>query len=163
MYATIVYYLNLIYWQVICFQSLYLDQVTSKHSERLYLCLKNYHCKLNSNLNQLFHSLNVIECTLGCQNISVTLHLFQTYPYGKLLLKSQGLVNLTFKQHCCGRINCGVYMRRSKRLDYKQLNETGEKVGKEEVKGDQIEEVSNLFRIISISENSQSLNIEESI
>ena len=67
MYATIVYYLNLIYWQVICFKSLYLDQVTSKHSERLYLCLKNYHYKLNSNLNQLFHSLNVIECTLGCQ------------------------------------------------------------------------------------------------
>ena len=52
-------------------------------------------------------------------------------------------------------------MRRSKRLDYKQLNETGEKVEKEEAEGDQTEEVSNLFRTISISEDLQSLNLEE--
>ena len=32
-------------------------------------------------------------------------------------------------------------MRRSKRLDYKQLNETFEEAEKEEVEGDQIEEV----------------------
>ena len=45
-------------------------------------------------------------------------------------------------------------MRRSKRLDHNQLNETGEKLEKKEVESDQIEEVSNLFRIISISEDS---------
>ena len=44
-------------------------------------------------------------------------------------------------------------MRRSKKLDYKQLNKKGEKVEKEEVVGDQIKEVSNLFRTISISED----------
>ena len=50
-------------------------------------------------------------------------------------------------------------------MDYKQLNETGEKMEKEEaeVEGGQIEEVFNLLRTISISENLQSLNIEESI
>ena len=36
-------------------------------------------------------------------------------------------------------------------MDYKQLNETGEKVEKEEVESNQTEEVSNLFRTISIS------------
>ena len=45
---------------------------------------------------------------------------------------------------------------------YKQLNETGEKVGKKEVKGDQIEGVSNLFATTSISEEFQSLDTEES-
>ena len=54
-------------------------------------------------------------------------------------------------------------MRRSKKLDYKQLNETGEKVEKEEVEGDQIKEVWNLFRTISISEDLQSLNVKESM
>ena len=53
-------------------------------------------------------------------------------------------------------------MSRSKRLDYKQLNET-EKVEKEEVESDQIEDVSNLFRTISISEDLKSLNLEESM
>ena len=57
----------------------------------------------------------------------------------------------------------GLYMRRSQRLDYKQLNETGEKVGKAEIKGDKINEVSNLFRTISISEDLQSLNLKESM
>ena len=46
-------------------------------------------------------------------------------------------------------------------MDYKQLNETVEKVEKEEVEGNQIEEVSNLFRKLSISEDLQSLNVEE--
>ena len=50
-------------------------------------------------------------------------------------------------------------MRRSKRLG----NETGEKVEKEEIESDQIEEVPNLFRVISISEDLQSLNVEESM
>ena len=54
-------------------------------------------------------------------------------------------------------------MRRSKKLDQKQLNETGEKVEKEEVEGDQIEEVSNLFRTISIREDLESLNVEENM
>ena len=54
-------------------------------------------------------------------------------------------------------------MRRSKRLDYKQLNETGEKVEKEEVESNQTEEVSNLFRTISISKDLQSLNVEENM
>ena len=99
MYAAIVYYLNLIYWQqVICFKSLNLEQVTSKYSEILYLCLNNYHCNLNSKFNHLFHSLNVTECTLGCQYISARLYLLQTYPSGKPLFKGQGPVNLTFKQ-----------------------------------------------------------------
>ena len=44
-------------------------------------------------------------------------------------------------------------MRRSKRLDYKQLNETGEKVEKEEVESNQTEEVSNLVRTLSISKD----------
>ena len=52
-------------------------------------------------------------------------------------------------------------MRRSKRLDYKQLNETCEKVEKEEVESNQIEGVSNLFRTISISKDLHSLNVEE--
>ena len=65
MYTAIVYYLNLISWQqVICFKSLNLEQV-NKYSGRLYLCLSNYHCNLNSKCNHLFHSLNIIECTLG--------------------------------------------------------------------------------------------------
>ena len=54
-------------------------------------------------------------------------------------------------------------MRRSKRLGYKQLNETGEKDEKEEVESKQIEELSNLFRTISISKDLQSLNLEESM
>ena len=54
-------------------------------------------------------------------------------------------------------------MRRSKKLDYKQLNESGEKVEKEEVVGDQIKEVANLFRTISISEDLQSLKVKESM
>ena len=54
-------------------------------------------------------------------------------------------------------------MRRSKRLDYKQLNETGEKVEIEEVESNQIEEVSNLFRTISISKDLQSINAEGSM
>ena len=48
-------------------------------------------------------------------------------------------------------------------MDYKQLNETGEKVEKEEVESNQTEEVSNLFRTISISKDLQSLNVEESM
>ena len=54
-------------------------------------------------------------------------------------------------------------MRRSKRLDYKQLNKTVEKVEKEEGESDQIKEVSHLFRTISISEDLQSLNVKESM
>ena len=77
--------------------------------------------------------------------------------------KGQGPVNVTVKQHCFGRINGVVYMRRSKRLDYKQLNETGEKVEIEEVESNQIEEVSNLFRTISISKDLQSINAEGSM
>ena len=74
MHAAIIYYLNLVYWQeVICFKSLNLEHVTSKYSERLYLCLYKNHCNVNSKFNHLFHSLNVIECTLGCQYISATL------------------------------------------------------------------------------------------
>ena len=83
MNTTIVYYLNVIYWQVIYFKSLYLEQVTLKYSEKLYLCLNNYHCKLNSKLNQIFHSLNIIEYNRGCQYIGVTLFLLQTYSPGK--------------------------------------------------------------------------------
>ena len=48
-------------------------------------------------------------------------------------------------------------------MDYKQLNEIGEKVEKEEVESNQIEGVSNLFRTISISKDLQSLNIKESL
>ena len=92
MYAAIVYYLDLIYFQqVTCFKSLNLEQVTSKYSERLYLCLNNYHCNLNS------HSLSIIECTLGCQYISVTLYLLQTYPSGKPPFIDQGPVNLNIQ------------------------------------------------------------------
>ena len=54
-------------------------------------------------------------------------------------------------------------MRRSKRLDYKQPNETGEKVKKEEVQSNQFEKVSNLFRTIPVSKDLQSLNVEESM
>ena len=95
MYAAIVYYLNLIYWlEVICFKSLNLEHVTSNYSERLYLCRNKNHYNVNSKFNHLFHSLKVIECTLGCQYISVTLYLLQTYPSGKPLFKGQGPVNL---------------------------------------------------------------------
>ena len=54
-------------------------------------------------------------------------------------------------------------MRRSKRLDYKQLNETVEKAEKEEVESDQIKQVSNLFRTISISGDLQSFIVKEII
>ena len=54
-------------------------------------------------------------------------------------------------------------MRRLKRLFYKQFNETGEKVEKEVVESKQIEELSNLFRTISISKDLQSLSIKESL
>ena len=78
MHVAIVYYLNVIYWQVIFFKLLYLEQITLKYSERLFLCMNNYHYRPNLKFNKLFHSLNVIECTLGCQYISVTLYLLQT-------------------------------------------------------------------------------------
>ena len=55
----------------------------------------NCHCNLNSKLNHLFHGLNVIECTLGCQYITVTLYLMQTYPSVKPPFKGQDPVNLT--------------------------------------------------------------------
>ena len=48
-------------------------------------------------------------------------------------------------------------------LDYEQVNKTVEKVEKEEDEGDQVEEVSNLFTTISISEDLQSLNVEKSM
>ena len=61
-------------------------------------------------------------------------------------------------------------MRRSKRLDYKQLSETGERVEKEvevdtqkeEVpeQGKEVAELSNLLRSISISENLQVMSSE---
>ena len=54
-------------------------------------------------------------------------------------------------------------MRRSKRLDYEQVSKTVEKVEKEEDEGDQVEEVSNLFTTISISEDLQSHNVEKSM
>ena len=38
-------------------------------------------------------------------------------------------------------------------LDYKQLNDTSEKVEKEEVESNQTEEVSNLVRTLSISKD----------
>ena len=86
----------LFFWQqVICFKSLNLGQVTSKYSERLYLCLNNCQCNLNSKSNHLSNSLSVTECTLGCQYISVTLYLLPTYPSGKPLLKGQSPANLT--------------------------------------------------------------------
>ena len=73
-------------------------------------------------------------------------------------------MKLTFKQHCFGRINRGVYMSTSKRLYYKQLKKkTLEKEKKKEVEGDQIKEESNLFQNISISEDLQSLNVKESM
>ena len=50
---------------------------------------------MKSKFSQLFHSFNVIECTLGYLYISVTLRLLQTYPSGKPLSKGQGPVNLT--------------------------------------------------------------------
>ena len=57
----------LLFWQqVICFKSLNLEQVTSKYSERLYLCLNNYHCNPNSKCNHFILSLNVFECPLEC-------------------------------------------------------------------------------------------------
>ena len=46
---------------------------------------------LNSKFDHLFYSSNTIEYTLGCQYISVTLYLLQTYPSGKPLFKGQGL------------------------------------------------------------------------
>ena len=61
----------------------------------MYLCLNNYHCNLNSKFNHLFHSLNVLECTRGCQYISVTLYLLQIYISRKPLFKGQSPVNLT--------------------------------------------------------------------
>ena len=57
--------------------------------------LKQVSLNLNSKFNHLFHSLNVTECTLGCQYISVTVYLLQAYPSGKPLFKGQGPVNLT--------------------------------------------------------------------
>ena len=47
-------------------------------------------------------------------------------------------------------------------MNYEQLNETSEKVKKEDVESNQIEEVSSLFRTILISKDLQSLNIKES-
>ena len=92
MYAAIVHYSNLIYYQqVVCFKSPNLERVISKYSERLYLCLNIYHCNLNSEFDHLFYSSNTIEYTLGCQYISVTLYLLQTYPPGKPRFKGQGL------------------------------------------------------------------------
>ena len=62
---------------------------------KIYLCLNNCQCNLNSKSNHLSNSLSVTECTLGCQYISVTLYLLPTYPSGKPLLKGQSPANLT--------------------------------------------------------------------
>ena len=62
-------------------------------------------------------------------------------------------------------------MRRSKRLDYKKLSETGEKIQKEveveeaqpevvEEQGQKVAELSNLLRSISISEDLQLMSRE---
>ena len=62
-------------------------------------------------------------------------------------------------------------MRRSKRLDYKKLSETGEKIQKEveveevqqevvEEQGEKVAELSNLLRSISISEDLQLMSRE---
>ena len=61
-------------------------------------------------------------------------------------------------------------MRRSKRLDYKKLSETGEKIQKEveveevqqvvEERGEKVAELSNLLRSISMSEDLQLMSRE---
>ena len=96
----IVHYSNLIYWQVICFESLCLEQVTSKYSERQYLCLNNYHCKMNSKFNQLIHGLNVVQSTLGYQYDSVTLYVLQTCTHCFLLVVGCFMNFRCFRSFC---------------------------------------------------------------
>ena len=67
----------------------------------------NHHCNLNSKFNHSFHSLNVTKCTLGCQYISVTLYLLQTYPLENHCSKAKVLLTL---QTCT---NYEVYKRKS--------------------------------------------------
>ena len=127
MYAAIFYYFNSIYLQVNCFKLLYLEQVTSSYSEGLYLWQNHYYFKNEvKTYNQIFHSLSIIECTLRYQYINVTLCLLQIYLSGKPLFKSQGLVKLTLKQLLLWQNQLRVCMRKSKRLNCKQLNETDE-------------------------------------
>ena len=96
-------------------------------------------------------------------NISVLYYIcYKLTPLEKHCSKAKVLLTLHSNSTVLEESTAGVYMSRSKRLDYKQLNET-EKVEKEEVESDQIEEVSNLFRTISISEDLKSLNLEESM
>ena len=110
MYASIVYYLNLIYWQqIICFKSLNFKQLTSKYSEKYYLCLNNYHCNLHSRFDHLLRSLSVTEFTIGCEYISATLYLLQTYPSGKPMFRDQGSVNSTVLDTWTGSKNASGY------------------------------------------------------
>ena len=51
----------------------YLHKVTLEHSK----------------FNKLFHSLNVIECTLGCQYINVHYTCYKLYPSGKPLSETE--------------------------------------------------------------------------
>ena len=83
--------------------------MTLKYSERLYLCMNNYHYRLNLKFNQLFYSLNVIECTLGCQDISFTLYMLRTYPLWKSKLIENGRRKL-----CYGRGRGGIREGRAK-------------------------------------------------
>ena len=59
----------------------YLDQVIFEHSK----------------FDSLFHSLNVTECTLGCQYTRVHFTCYNYTTLEKLLFKGQGSVNLTMK------------------------------------------------------------------
>ena len=127
---------------MICFNSLYLEYVTSKYSERLYLCIKSYHCEVNSKFSQLYFQLNVIECTLGCQYIHVALSLLQTHASKEPLFKCQDPVNLT---PFCYFVNVRWYPKKSwDMFDSHFLNPTS---------------TSNLYLLVNIFRNTSNRQI----
>ena len=85
-------------------------------------------------------------------NLSVTLYLLQTYPSGKPLFKGQVLLNLHSNSTVLEESTVGIY-EKIKKVDYKQLNETGEKLEKEKLK------VTKLKLYQSCSEPYQSVKI----
>ena len=153
----------LFFWQqVICFKSLNLGQVTSKYSERLYLCLNNCHCNLNSKSNPLFNNLNIIKCTLGCRYITAKLYLLQTYPKNhcskaKILLtlhsNSSDVKKSTLR--CIWEYQKGWITSRQMKLV--------RKLKKKKLEVTKLKRYQNLFRTISIRKDLQSLKVEGSM
>ena len=107
-------------------KTVYYFELSSMKSRLIKKLLLFRPCYFRSFKIDLFHSLNVIECTLGYQYISVIV-LVTNFTSPENHCSQVKLLLMLHLNNSCGTINCVVYMTRSKRLDYKCLNKIGEK------------------------------------